>query len=73
MTKQTLQTKERVEKGSRAIEPRTFAEKVAFLRKANRDYLDGRISWSALWYYEQRYGFGRNGVHETASAAETRA
>jgi hypothetical protein len=46
--------------GPQVVEPQTFAERAVFLKRMNRNYLEGRIPWNALWYYEQRYGFGRS-------------
>ncbi len=49
----------------RCVEPSTFAERAVFLRQMNREYLEGRIDWNTLWYYEQRYGFGCHGTRDT--------
>lgn len=40
------------------LEPKTFAEKMAFLKEVARRYLDGKITWDEKWYYTQRYGPG---------------
>lgn len=40
-------------------EPKTFAERAAFLSKVCRKYLLGEITWEEKWYYIQKYGLGR--------------
>lgn len=45
----------------RPWEPTTFAERVIFLRKVARAYLDGKITWGDKWFYTQEYGPGAPG------------
>ena len=42
-------------------EPKTFAERKAFLGKVTRLYLNEKISWQDKWFYEQKYGPGSPG------------
>lgn len=46
---------------SEVYEPKTFSERVDFIKRIEKLYLEEKISWESQWYYEQKYGVGAPG------------